>query len=427
MSFIAKCRARLSEGESYKCDGIPMDSLISAAARALSDGDLLGALKRLSLREDPPALAMRGIAMAQLGDMDRAKALLKAAARAFGPLEVVSRARCVVAEAEIALVSRDLAWPPAALQSAARTLRAHGDHANAAHAQNLAARRSLLIGRLEEAEATLAAPGPTSLPPALEAARELVVAGIALRRLQTGLARSALSRAEAAARIAAVPVLSAEVERAWLPLHSVAARLITRGVERPLMLDEVEGVLNSDALVIDACRNVLRRGASIVSLATRPVLFTLLRTLGEAWPQEVPRSALLARAFGARHVDESHRTRLRVEIGRLRSALAPFANLDATKQGYALSSHDMVVVLAPPSEERHGAMLALLADGEAWSSSALAVALGTGPRTVQRALEQLAAAGKVQPFGSGRARRWVTPSALGFPTSLLLPGPLLGK
>ena len=83
-----------------------------------------------------------------------------------------------------------------------------------------------------------------------------------------------------------------------------------------------------------------------------------------------------------------------------------------------------VVVLAPPRDEPHAAVLALLADGESWSSSALALALGASPRTVQRALEQLGAAGKAQSFGRGRARRWMTPPVPGFPTILLLPGPL---
>ncbi|HEU5194094.1 MAG TPA: helix-turn-helix domain-containing protein, partial [Methylomirabilota bacterium] len=88
-----------------------MDTLIAAAAHALAAGDPLGALKRIALRDDAPALALRGIAMAQLGDFVRAKRLLRRAARTFPPSEAVARARCVVAEAEIALVSRDLGWP----------------------------------------------------------------------------------------------------------------------------------------------------------------------------------------------------------------------------------------------------------------------------------------------------------------------------
>ncbi|RWH78707.1 MAG: helix-turn-helix domain-containing protein [Mesorhizobium sp.] len=405
-----------------------MDSLITAAARALATGDPLGALKRVALRDDAPALALRGIAMAQLGDLVRAKALLKSAARAFGPKEAVARARCVVAEAEIALVSRDLGWPAKALDAARSTLEKHGDHVNAAHARNLEARRLLLIGRLDEAESRLAGFDPTTLPPASKAAHELVIAGLAIRRLRTEAARVALARAEHAARQADIPALTAEVEGASLVMNTPAARLIARGEERPLLLEEVEALLASGALVVDACRNVVRDAGTVVSLATRPVLFALARTLGEAWPADVPRSTLVARAFGGKHADESHRARLRVEVGRLRVELRSLADVSATKRGFALKPRRPrdVVVLAPPVDEQHAAVLAFLADGESWSSSALAIALGASSRTVQRSLEQLAAAGKVQSFGRGRARRWMTPPVPGFPTILLLPGSLSG-
>jgi hypothetical protein len=403
-----------------------MDSLITAAARALAAGDLLGALKRVALRDDAPALALRGIAMAQLGDLVRAKDLLRRAARAFGPRETVARARCVVAEAEIALVSRDLTWPSKALDAARATLEAHGDRVNAAHARTLEIRRLLLIGRLDEAERGLAELDPTPFPPASRAAHELAVAGVALRRLQTKAARAALARAEHAARAANIPALTAEVDSASRVLSTPAARVIARGEERPLLLEEVEALLASGALVVDACRNVVRDARLVVSLATRPVLFALVRALGEAWPADVSRSTLLARAFRAKHADESHRARLRVEVGRLRAELRTLADVSATKQGFALEPRRAreVVVLAPPVDEQHAAVLAFLADGESWSSSALAIALGASPRTVQRALEQLGSAGKVQSFGRGRARRWMTPPVPGFPTTLLLPGPL---
>jgi hypothetical protein len=402
-----------------------MDSLITAAARALAAGDPLGALQRVALRDDAPALALRGIAMAQLGDLVRAKALLRRAARAFGPKEA-ARARCVVAEAEIALVSRDLGWPAKALDAARVTLEAHGDRVNAAHARNLEVRRLLLIGRLDEAEQALAELDPAPFPPASRVAHELVVAGIAIRRLQTKAARAALARAEQAARAAGIPALAAEVESASLVLNMPAARLIARGEERPLLLEEVEALLASGALVVDACRHVVRDAGTVVSLATRPVLFALARALGEAWPADVSRGTLVARAFRAKHADESHRARLRVEVGRLRAELRTLADVSATKRGFALAPRHAreVLVLAPPVEERHGAALAFLADGESWSSSALAIALGASPRTVQRSLDSLAAAGKVQSFGRGRARRWMTPPVPGFPTILLLPGPL---
>jgi DNA-binding transcriptional ArsR family regulator len=220
--------------------------------------------------------------------------------------------------------------------------------------------------------------------------------------------------------------LAAEVESASLVLRTPAARLVAGGEERLLLLDEVEALLSSEALVVDACRLVVRDETHEVSLATRPVLFTLARALCEAWPADVPRDALVARAFRAKRADESHRARLRVEIGRLRTALRTLARVSATKRGFQLVPRDAreVVVLARPVEEKHGAVLAFLADGESWSSSALALALGTSQRTVQRALDALAAAGKVQFYGRGRARRWMTPPVPGFTTALLLPAPL---
>jgi hypothetical protein len=403
-----------------------MDSLITAAARALAAGDPLGALNRVALREDPPALALRGIAMAQLGDFPRAKALLRSAARGFGAKQAVARARCVVAEAEIALVSRDLGWPAKSLEAARRMLEEHGDRVNAAHARYLEVRRQLLIGHLDEAERTLANLDPAPLPPALRAAHELVLAGIAIRRLRTKPARAALARAERAARHAGIPALAAEIESACLVLNTPAARLIARGEVRPLLLEDVEALLHSKVLIVDACRHVVRDAATVVSLARRPVLFALARALGEAWPGDTPRSVLLARAFRAKFADESHRARLRVEVGRLRAELRTLAGVSATKQGFALVPRRarQIVVLALPVEEEHAVVLAFLADGQPWSSSALALALGTSQRTTQRALDQLAAAGKVQSYGRGRARRWMTPPVPGFTTALLLPGPL---
>jgi hypothetical protein len=403
-----------------------MDSLITAAGRALAAGDPLGALKRVALRDDPPALALRGIAMAQLGDFVRAKVLLRRAARAFGPKEAVARARCVVAEAEIALVTRDLAWSERALDAARVILEEHGDRVNAAHARYLEVRRLLLMGHLVKAERALAELNPAPFPPASRTAHELVVAGIAIRRLRTKAARAALARAEHAARQAGNPALAAEVEGLKLVLKTPAARLIAGGEDRLVLLEEVETLLASDAIVVDALRHVVRNAHTVVSLAGRPVLFAIARILAEAWPGDVPRNMLLARAFGARLVDESHRARLRVEVGRLRAALRTVTRVNATKGGFRLTPRraSKVVVLARPIEEEHGAVLAFLNDGESWSSSALALALGVSQRTVQRALDSLATAGKVQSVGRGRARRWLSPPVPGFTTTLLLPAPL---
>jgi DNA-binding winged helix-turn-helix (wHTH) protein len=403
-----------------------LDSLITAAARALAAGDPVGALKHVALRNDAPALALRGIAMAQLGDMLKAKALLRRAARAFGPAEAVARAKCVVAEAEVAFASRDLGWPVKTLDAARATLERHGDRVNAAHARYLEIRRLVLLGHLDEAERVLDALDPELFPPALRAAHELMVAGIAIRRVRAAAARAALVLALRAARLAGIPALTAEVESALLALNTPAARLLANGIERPLLLDDIEVLLASKSLIVDALRFVMRQGNAIVTLARRPILFAIARLLAEAWPEDVARDALVARVFRLKLADESHRARLRVEVGRLRSMLRSIAGVHATKRGYVLAplAARKVIVLARPIEEEHAAVLALLADGEAWSSSALALALATSQRTVQRALDSLAETGKVQTFGHGRARRWMTPPAPGFATTLLLPAPL---
>jgi hypothetical protein len=397
-----------------------MDSLITAASRALAAGDPLAALNFVALREDPPALALRGIAMAQLGDLPRAKALLQRAVKAFGRNEPLSRARCLVAEAEVALAARDLGWPVQALEAARRLLEDHGDRLNAAHARYLQIRRLLLIGELDDAEQLLAEQDPAPLPPALRAAHELVAAGIALRRVQAHRAQAALVRAQHAAREAGIEALSVEVEHAVQILEAPVARLIISGKEQPLKLAEVETLFASKALVIDACRYSVRGAGMTVGLASRPILFSLARLLAEAWPGDVSREALIAKAFRLQLSDESHRARLRVEIGRLRSALQPLANIRATPRGFTLVAEE-VALLTLPVEDKHAALLALLADGEAWSSSALAFALGSSQRQVQRALETLASENKIQSFGLGRSRRWMTPPVPGFATILLLP------
>lgn len=400
-----------------------MDSLMTFAARALAAGDPLAALKRIALRDDAPALALRGIAMSQLGDLARARELLGSAARAFGNREPMARARCNVAEAEIALVLRDLGRPMEGLAAARSTLEALGDFANAAHAGYLEARRLLLIGRLDEAERVLDGFDAGALPMTSRVGYELVVAGIAMRRIRAKPTHDALDRAEIAAAAVGNAALKAEVDRAVRAFEVPAVRLVVRNGQRLLRLDEVEALIASGALIIDVCRNVVQVNKTMVFLASRPVLFALMRVLGEAWPEDVTRKELLVRAFRAREADESHRARLRVEIGRLREAIRPLAEIRATEQGFVLEPHGTgaVGVLVPPVEDAHGDVLALLADGEAWSSSALALALDVSPRTVQRALDTLAKNDKVEWFGHGRARRWIATSVPGFPTSLLLP------
>ena len=403
-----------------------MDSLIAAAARALAAGDALEALKRVGLRDDPPALALRGIAMAQLGEYPRARELLRRAARGFGDHEELSRARCVVAEAEVELAMRDLRGSPRTLAAALPTLEAHADRANALQARLIAARRLLLLGRLDEATSALARLDARFLPPALLAVAELAAAEVALRSLRTARARAALNRAHEAAERARIPALLAEVDETRAALDRPAARRVRIGHDQSLRIDEVEALLASGALVVDACRRGLRAGDTWRSLSRRPVLFELARGLAEAWPGDVDRDALIARAFRTRRHDESHRARLRVEIGRLRALAAPLARIDATARGFALTPRGErdVVVLVPPVDGDQASLLALLADGAAWSTSALALALGASQRTVQRALVELEAAERVRSIGRARARRWLSPPLHGFTTHLLLPAAL---
>ncbi|TDQ83091.1 hypothetical protein A8950_1374 [Dongia mobilis] len=421
-----------------------MDSLINAAARALSRGDPLGALDRVALREDAPALALRGIAMAQLGDLTRARVLLRKAGRAFGPKEALARARCVVAEAEVALAARDLAEADSgseqALEIARDILAAQGDVVNAAHARYLAIRRLLLLGRLDAAEGQLRALNPKNLPAAHRATHDLLAGGIAIRRLAARSAATALARAAKAAAASRIPALIAEVKLAREMLTAPAARRLRPGPEQLLTLAEIERLLASGALVIDACRHRVVIGQAEISLSRRPVLFALLQALGLAAPHDAGRDALIAAAFGGREADDSHRARLRVEMTRLRAALRGLAAINATQAGFALAplagKGGEIVLLARPIAEKHAGILALLADGESWSSSALALALGESQRNVQRGLDALARAGKVEAIGQARARRWIAAPipgvwgagtlGAGITTALLLPPPLPG-
>jgi DNA-binding transcriptional ArsR family regulator len=400
-----------------------MDSAITAAGRALGAGDPLGALQRVALRDDPSALALRGIAMAQLGDLGRARELLRRASRGFGPRERAGRARCLAAEAEVALAARDLAWPARALAEALRTFTARGDRENATHTRLLQIRRLLLLGRIAEADGACATLALDAGPARLAAIAALVASEIALRRGRAGQARAALVRAREAAARSGIAALRAEVEQAGRTLGLPAARLVSAGAARPLTLAEVEALLASPDLVVDGCRRAARQGAGVVRLARRPALFALLCGLAEAWPGEAARDRLIERAFGARRPNASHRVRLRVGMGRLRRLLGPLAGVRATPGGFRLlvPGAGSVRLLAPPIESPDAAVLALLADGEAWSTSSLALALGTSQRTVQRALATLEEAGQVRALGRGRSRRWLAAPVAGFATALLLP------
>lgn len=404
-----------------------MDALITAAARALTNGDPLGALKRIALRDDPPALALRGIAMAQLGEYARARELLSRARHGFGVHEVLSRARCVVAEAEVALAARDLGGSPRSLVAAITTLEEHADPVNAMHARIIAVRWQVLTGRLHEAEAALNGLDMRDQPPSLVAAAELTAAELALRALRVEAGKAALVRARDAARKSGVAALLAEVALAGAALEQPAARRVGRDSEQALLLGQVAELLDSDTLVVDVCRRRVGTGKVWCFLARRPILFALARALARVWPGDVERDTLIHEVFRMRQPDESHRVRLRVEMSRLRSVLKGLARIDATSGGFALRPMGgrTVAVLAPPfDEDEQATLMALLSDGAAWSTSALSLALGASQRTIQRVLVDLESAGRVRSIGRARAQRWLSPPLAGFTTILLLPAAL---
>lgn len=441
-----------------------MDSAIGAAARALSLWDPLLALKYVALRSDPPALALRGIAMAQLGELAAAHALLRRAEKAFGEGNPVARARCVLARAEVALARRDLNGAARGLDAAGQLLTARGDVENAVFAQLLEVRRLTLKGDVAAAHAALeslsseavsfeavsaqaaspeASPAPTSsgssraaqqptvqsslagAPARLVAVAALAKADLAMRQTDCASAELHLAAARAAALASKVAPLMAEVERLAARLAAPVARLLRGGIESHVYLRELAAFTQPAEVVVDACRREVRCGAASVNLVRRPVLLELCVALSERAPSEVTREVLITRAFGARRVTESHRARLRVEIGRLRKLLHPLTSLQATAKGYSLTPHDTrnVLVLLPPGDGASSALLALLQGGESWATSALAEAVGKSQRAVQRALSELEQDGKVQAMGKGRAQRWVAAPATTSATALFLVAP----
>jgi DNA-binding transcriptional ArsR family regulator len=402
-----------------------MDSALATAARALSGGDPLAALKLIALRGDAPSLALRGIAMAQLGELSAARRLLRRAAAEFGDADPLGRARSVVAQAEVALALRDLEALEAELEGAARLLARRGDRANGALARLVQVRRLLLLGEIDEASRALERTSLERVPSRLVALAGLVSAELAVKRTDHAAAARALSRARAAALASRVPALLAEVIGAERQLTAPIARLLLDGAEHTISLAELPELMASERLLVDGCRREARFGKRVVSLVKRPVLLELLLVLAERAPSDAPRELLIARAFGARKPNESHRARLRVEIGRLRQLLRGLSELRATAAGFALVPQGgaRVLVLLPPAPGEASALWSLIRGGEAWRASALAAALGKSQRAVQRALAELEQAGKVRAVGGGRARRWVAAPSAGIATTLLLVAP----
>jgi hypothetical protein len=405
-----------------------MDPDLDTAAQHLARFDTLGALQLIGRRDDPEALALRGVAMAQLGEDRDAQKLLGRAERALARTDPRMRARVSAARGEVALAMRDLALAGRLLEAAEAAL--GDDRINRAFVRLLRVRRLLLLGRVEEAHA-LVTMDLRGAPPRLQVLVELLRADIAARRLRVLEAEAAVARARRAARSASLPPLTAQVERFAADLAAPVARIIRDRTFALATLADVASLARSKGLVVDGCRRELRLAGATVSLATRPVLFALAETLGEAAPGAASRALLMERAFGARRANESLRARLRVEIGRLRRDLVPLGlNVVPTLEGFALSGERdamRVIVVLPPADGEASFLLALLRGGEAWSSSSLASASGLGQRAVQRALAELKDAGKVDAHGAGRSRRWVARPPEGFATTLLLAGRHAGR
>jgi tetratricopeptide (TPR) repeat protein len=392
---------------------------LTAAARALSLGDALSALKWLGRRTDAPARAMRGAALSQLGAFVSAKAQLRAALRALGPESGLLRARCLAAQAEIALALGDLRWSAEPVARAVAELEAAGDARNAAYLRLVAARAALRLGRPADAERLLRPATFAPVAPLDRTLAELVRVELAAKRGDPDLLKSALASAGAAAERAAIPALVSEVARIRDRYEGPAAVITSRGKARTASFCEVCALGRSAGVVIDGGAREVRSSGDGVPFARRPVLFDVLRVLAEAWPGAVPREALIARVFGARRPNESHRIRLRVEIGRLRKVVRPRLGVVSEGPGYALSAAGEVVLVMPLEESPASRLLSLMHGGEGWSASSLALALDVSERTIQRSLGELQRAGKVGPTGNGRGRRWVR--LFEIPTDLLLP------
>lgn len=402
-----------------------MDSAIGAAARALAVGDPLHALKYVALRNDARSLALRGIAMAQLGELPSAQNLLRRAEKAFEPSDPVARARCILARAEVALARRDLNGASRGLFAARELLAARGDHENALFAALLDVRRLTLLGEVSDAQVALDQLLLDGAPARLVSLAALATADLAVKRIDGETANAALARAREAAMQSRIPQLLAEVERLALRLASPVARLVRAGEQSPVYLQDLDTFAQPHELLVDGCRREIRWARHVVSLVRRPVLLELVVTLAEHAPSAAPRALLIERAFGARRVTESHRARLRVEVGRLRRLLGDLADVRASKVGYTLSPAKgrELGLLLPPNSGQASALLALLQSGETWATSALAEALGKSQRAVQRALAELEREGHVQALGRGRSQRWVSAPVAGSATTLVLVAP----
>lgn len=392
------------------------------AALALHAGDAIGALQAVALRDDPRSLAMRATAMARMGDLARARILFERAERGFAGSDRLGHARCLLARAELQLAMRDGGWPAAELLGAHAIFREQGDTWNATYLKLVEARRAIMLGRLDEAETILAVHGHGGHP-VLRAIANLLGAHLFFRQLRIGEARTALARASGDLEAGGPEALRMEVLRMHATLRTPFAGRRSGKDLLPLLPDALCALNQSVNLIVDATRFEVRHRESAISLVTRPVLFSLLSCLATAWPGECRREDLIGAVFRGRQVDESYRARLRVEMLRLRRLLGAVGSVVATAGGYRLvpDNATAVVMIEPLAGTRHAQLLALLGDGEAWTSLAVAEALGASRRTAQRSLEALSREGLVRKQGAGSAQRWRAPGVDPIALAMLLP------
>ncbi|MBF5043797.1 helix-turn-helix domain-containing protein [Aggregicoccus sp. 17bor-14] len=390
------------------------------AGRALSRGEPLRALGLVGRSEDALGLTLRGIAYAQLGDLELARRSLERALALTG--EPLLRARARAARVEVALGEGDAATAAREARASADALAALGDARNAAMQRLVLARAEVLLGRLDEARRTVQEVLEAAPTADLQAVALLARAELALRAIAPSEARDALLSARRRLQEAPNPLLERELAALQQELSRPVARLLRAGALREVDLFAVEAAAGGDLVLVDACRRLVVAGPASCSLARRPILFSLLGLLARAWPAPVARDLLAAQAFDTRLVNDSYRARLRVEVGRLRKALASLGvEPVATREGYALTAAREVALLLPLSDGEAARLSLLLANGAAWSARGLAEHAGVSPRTAQRALAALVSSGAALRTGSGKQVRYARPG-LPLASRLLLLG-----
>lgn len=390
---------------------MPAPDALLDAARALAGGDPLRALTGVGRDDSPRGLTLRGIAYAQLGDLELARtALEQAVGRADDDPLLAARARAALVEVELG--SGAPAQAARAARAAADALERLGDARNAAMQRLVLARAEVLLGRLNEARRAVEAVLAGDLGPDLRAVASLVQAEIAVRALHPSDARAALARAREAMARAPHQLLARTVEALEHELARPVASIWRAGAPVDADLFAIESLARGHVLLVDACRRLALAGRVTIPLARRPVLFALLLELARAWPAAVARDDLAARAFAVGRVNASHRARLRVELGRLRRLMDGLAAAPvASEDGYVLASERDVAVLLPPTDDEAARLGLLLRDGAAWSAQALADHAGVSRRTAQRALQLLVERGVVVRTGKGKDVRYTRPGA----------------